>query len=1419
MIPQWIRDEDTSSTTKELFQIIASYFDTLYTQITALPALKNKTFPSSSYEPLPFSDKLLMERGLVVPNLFVDSKVIEAFGDRDVNQVSFEKNLNNLKNQIYTNIYNNLEEIYKSKGTESSIRNMLRCFGFDDELVKLNVYTDGGKHYFTDKAKHTSLNKKFVDFDNQTSVNSTLFQTSSTNHTISYLSGSQTEKLEQYNALSSEINIIVPQRKELGDSGYFYKSFLSSSIFGMHQATTSSADYTWDSPDLANFQVYLVRDERESGNAKFVCTDYAGNFSLETDVFKEIYSNEKWNLAVRIKPEDYPFAGNVVTSSNRDYTLEFYGVSHAFDTVKEEFSLSTTLNYATGSAYLSNPKRFYIGAHRTNYTGSVLQSSDVKVGRFGAWLDYIDDGVVKQHNLDISNKGNDVNFRPSTAFTKDLSTIQIPSNELSILNWDFETVTTSDSSGEFIVEDTTSGSVDTRYGWIDNIIRREHRGKGYGFDTSSTDVVSNEIVFTSQKELPEISYTSDGVTIKGETEEYFVEDEDVSDNFYALEKSMYQAMSEEMLKMFSTMQDYSNLIGEAVERYRLEYKKLNYMRRLFFEDVENDPDFDRFTEYFKWIDSSVSYMISQIFPLSARFSNGISDVVESHILERNKYQNKFPLIQRLQSTEGTAKGSAFARYMWKFGHAPLSGDDNDNCLWQRERKERTIADKETIRKVIVNDTNGTTRNFAQSNGTTYEGSTYALRRLSRPYKISQGMQKTVHGGINYSLQKDRDYVYATTNRHSPLTSIGIPINVLIVGAGTGQGIELPRECNDTEDPNLKKKFNVTMYVGKESDAGTGGSFNPINDSASYNFAVKGEHKLPFNIVSGNISGGYNSVVVNSYRSDTIFTNIHSDTTQLGNDIPLQGPFTQTWVGGHQSRHQDINKYDTTLIDGETLSAPPNNLHNLYTRPESWRLILVETGGGSDGAFGIVDSQYGVTAIAGHPNNGKYPDVAKKSAVYYRDLRTKRPVNIANIRTEASSYNHGNFRENYNIISAGGKHQNNLFFRDNSDQTNYLAPSIINTLPQTTNPMTLVAQTPYLSGNVFGTYGTNRQPDGESIPNYTYASASFTVSNSSGVDDGTYMAFGSPAVNLEFDNNASVTPGHFRIRFDIGDPGFWNELRDAISTQTTFNTNVAYVDNGDGTATFTMTSSVGGTAPNNTVRVYNLGSSYVNIESAGEGGSVSYTNDKDIVIPRITASADYENKTIISSRFSAPGGVEVQSYGYLDAYSHEYSVHNSLNYRNLTVRGSGSGESGTIRLDDHLGNREGLRTHLRRHSGKFGSDSVYGSVVSATYVTSPSFFKQQRNENRRPSDSSTISSPDFVVRYDNSFVNSPIPRSDFQYTWVTSSLGSNYSITSGKQRMYGYAHPTGILSSSVVIDGDSGFVPAITFPTASEIFGE
>ena len=79
-------------------------------------------------------------------------------------------------------------------------------------------------------------------------------------------------------------------------------------------------------------------------------------------------------------------------------------------------------------------------------------------------------------------------------------------------------------------------------------------------------------------------------------------------------------------------------------------------------------------------------------------------------------------------------------------------------------------------------------------------------------------------------------------------------------------------------------------------------------------------------------------------------------------------------------------------------------------------------------------------------------------------------------------------------------------------------------------------------------------------------------------------------------------------------------------------------------------------------------------------------------------------------------------------------------------------------------------------------------------------------------------PSFKNTYDNGFVISPLPRSDYQYKWIDSTLRDSYSVMSGKQRVFGYAPRDGIVSSSVVIDNNSGFVEAIVFPSSSEIYG-
>ena len=692
-------------------------------------------------------------------DVFLNSSLLEKIEKVDDNRVQFEKDINEIKNLIYINLYNNLEAILKSKGTEKSIRNALRCFGIDDELVKLNVYTDGGTHYFKNKVRHTSLQKKYVNFNSIDTFSATVIQTSSSNNSFTFLSGSDADLKEKNSALTSEVSIVIPQKLQPFDKGYFRSSFTQSSIFGMHEATHQNTDYTWDVTDVANFQVYIVKQDADSSKGKFLIKNYDSSIYLTSSWFPDLYGNQNWNLAVRIRPEKYPFQGNVVETIDPTYKLEFYGVNHNFGVVNSEFLLTSSLSYAVGIDYMTKSKRFYIGAHKTNFTGSVIEKSDVKVGSLRVYHDYLSDETIKKHNLDPLSYGQDKTYKSTTMFATDMSNRHVPSSELLALNWDFETVTTSDATGNFIVEDISSGSTDSKFDWVDTAARLENRGYGYDFPSSNTGVAKNEIIFASRKQLPELAYSSDKVILEDEERRNFIVDDDISDNFFSLEKSMYQVVSDEMLKMLSSVVEFNNLIGKAVDRYRSEYKNLNFLRSLFYNKVEEVPDFDKFTRYYKWIDSSISSIISQLFPISARHSTQVSDIVESHVLERNKYQNKFPLLTTYHATEGPIKGGSEIRYNWKTGHAPIGSEENTNCLWQKRRKERSdISNREDLRIAIVTETSSSLSMLAKSDGTVYEGSGYALRSLSRPYKISQDLKPSIHGGINYAPQKNRDFI-------------------------------------------------------------------------------------------------------------------------------------------------------------------------------------------------------------------------------------------------------------------------------------------------------------------------------------------------------------------------------------------------------------------------------------------------------------------------------------------------------------------------------------------------------------------------------------------------------------------------------------------------------------------------------------
>ena len=142
---------------------MSSYLDTLHAQITAISELKDGAYVSgSSSKPNPFSKRNLNSFGFDIPDVFIDPGVIEEIYFKDEKRL-YEDKLFNLKNLIFQNIFNNLNYINKSKGTEKSFRNLFRCFGVDNELVRLNMYADNQEYELRENYEASQAKRNIID--------------------------------------------------------------------------------------------------------------------------------------------------------------------------------------------------------------------------------------------------------------------------------------------------------------------------------------------------------------------------------------------------------------------------------------------------------------------------------------------------------------------------------------------------------------------------------------------------------------------------------------------------------------------------------------------------------------------------------------------------------------------------------------------------------------------------------------------------------------------------------------------------------------------------------------------------------------------------------------------------------------------------------------------------------------------------------------------------------------------------------------------------------------------------------------------------------------------------------------------------------------------------------------------------------
>tara|TARA_Y100000310_G_scaffold230794_1_gene233323 strand:+ start:32530 stop:43281 length:10752 start_codon:yes stop_codon:yes gene_type:complete len=1038
-MPAWIIEEDNDGDgeLRKLTQIIASYFDTLHLQIKDLNTIKDIGYVSGSNKPLPFAKRLLETYGLVAPEIFVDADILNTLASRSEDRV-FEKPLEEIKNIIYKNIYNNLVYIYKSKGTEKAFRNLIRCFGIDDELVKLNMYANDVEFDLRNNRRNIMVTDRFVNFNTGDNKYGTVYnyKDPSDPQSTGYISASAA--LVNGHALTLETEILFPLKPSESDDVYVYTNTISSSLFGMHGVQAAHAGHsdsltTWASNDIVNFQVYAVRDEVSSDNVRFVLTSSGPRGKvpyLASELFEDVYNNTRWNLAVRIKPEKYPLSSLVDDAIPGNYTIELHGVQGDSGEILQEFTVAKTIT--APATFITGSRRAYIGAHRTNFTGSMLSFSDVRINATRYWLDYVEDDALSGHILDTENYGTLHPHWFAYPFNTSSSYGDISKIDTLVFNWEFLTNTGSNAAGQFAVPDLSSGSLisstnslTASFGDLGQILNMNYTGRGDHFAVSSTTAIDKDFVVSSKLNLPENLQAQEMVKVLSAADQNtFTSDSRPTNYFFAFEKSMYQTISEEMINYFATLKDFQNLIGDPVNQWRPEYKSINFLKQKFFENVGNEElDFDKFYEYYKWFDSSLSAMLTQLAPASADVADNVRTVIENHILERPKYQRKFPFLEKSDTTDPTARvdgdmgadksaqgspdefpqgtsfftNTAFTRRQigssntvqtrpWKHFHAPLpaaAASQNRNIYWHRYME---IADltgsKSTSRSKI---------------GQALSQSFY--RRTNSPVKFSiegttvvDGVSRHHNSVVNYVFQAAR----AWGNLGSKVVGQGRPVMNKLVSSGSS--VEKLISTTDVFYPNLKQRLGFGL-------------------SASNGSGISGPRHAPFSLYSSSVTTGFNADVVANYASGVMITNLHNDFV-MNTDIPMQGPFTEKYVGGRFYRHAALNKGTDTN----------------QTRGEGFRIEF--DNGGSDHVLGV--SKKSLVILPPNSRTGSTDPDARQSgpahwptAYRFREVAAKRPVNIKNIQMRTGSTIIGNYEKNYQVVNTNSRTKNDPFFNDQS----------------------------------------------------------------------------------------------------------------------------------------------------------------------------------------------------------------------------------------------------------------------------------------------------------------------------------------------------------------------------------------------------
>jgi hypothetical protein len=684
----------------------ARMFDDLKMMIDHASELVHIDYDSSAGVADQFLPFLAEHYGFSLPNMFRNADYDQFFSGENVTSES-TTSLQQLQNQIWRRILVNLPDVISSKGTTYAIKSLFRSSGIDpDRMFRFVEYGSQGNFRLGKSRKKITEISTMLDFSGSVSYNPSAttdaqgFSSGHPNIITSYLTASRIEPgiplmsgtfideiaYPPFGISNSENDGLLTSGSWTIEGIFKFPSkdthFSKESLFRLH--TTGS---TASQSVLLN----VVADPNIDGVA---------NDPKVTLYCRPGFSNTDPTLALEIQ-EGNIFNGDkwhVSVGRKRNDEIDSFISSSYFMTLARQENGEIAEYYTTSSMFLDSSDRGENALQKKDYLGSRINSSGsfivvgnqqidnsltthlnsttveaaARTSRFSGlaghmrfWSKALTRNETREHIRNFTSlgvidplKNFGFSHEVSGSFEKlrlDMSTDQPAVNSTAL-----GTLTLTDFSQQFVTASHPAG-LSTARGFEPNkqIIKPERfdfSAISYLFDEPSSE---NKVRIAGMTQGQNIQALDTLIAPVYEIPKATESNDDVR---FAIEFSSAQALNEDIMKIFATLQALDNALGSPNAMFSEEYHDLRQLREIYFNRLTGNVNYTSFFEFFRWLDESFDTIIENLIPKKTNYL-GFNMIVEGHALERSRVPYGSGDIYLGENDRRNLKGSIFLRQL------------------------------------------------------------------------------------------------------------------------------------------------------------------------------------------------------------------------------------------------------------------------------------------------------------------------------------------------------------------------------------------------------------------------------------------------------------------------------------------------------------------------------------------------------------------------------------------------------------------------------------------------------------------------------------------------------------------------------------------------------------------------------------